>query len=1448
MIKKKVNLSKIFLFILIIILSISFVSSYSSISGCTETATNITCSDGTFTGNYIDTTKNIFILRANLEGRPASWSGGDSLIRLNSTQGNITIDSAVFYAQGKAGDADNRAGRNAEINIFSNSYIKIQNTTLNSPSGGGYSGSSGNPPTSGTPSGDSKFYIISSDVLINSSTIDTSSANGGNGGNGNAPSSHVSGAGSGQSGKVNLTIYSSILNIINSNISGYSGNAGRGGDGYSGDGYVANGGSCNKSGDVFIDLEAINFINISNSYLNTSSGTGGREGVGDRGIYTMQCGDSAIICKSGNTQFNLISDKILLDSNTFNTYTGNGGNVCYGSYVAELARGGNGGTSFFNIKSNSFITYNNLRIDNHGGRGGSSNTAYSNQPIVGGDGGFANFILNSSFISIKNISLNNRGGDSGELTGNPHGTSPKCTYMVNQSQTNLTIIGNSVTIGNNSILNNTAGDCTYFHYNNGNAFSLFSIGKTLTFERSLSIESYALGSANATNIINFTGNSGLMLGLFNVSIPSFTTVYNNLATLYVATFNFLQPQNLSFSNTYINITETQYYQNPQIQIIYPTNNQYFNSANIGINYTISDYNLDSCWWSNNSGIVNTSITCGNNISYTGSEGTNTILVYTNDSFGSSNSSSTTFTIDLTNPSIDFTGQTPTNGLNTSSNSFTINITGTDVNRNSAWVTLNNINYTMICSGTSPYYCYQSFVSAPDGTYTFYSGINDLAGNQNISTTRSFIVDTANPASSLLSPLNASYLNVAFVNLTANNSDSLTGIINQTIYVFNSTALVNQTFYPNPVSIIYLYLTNLKDDIYKWFSEVFDFANNKYTTQNNTFIIDTTLPVPQLILPTPSNGFNQTASSFIINISLTEINEANNTFNLYNTTGLVNSTTLSAGTRSINFSGLISNKYFFNITSFDLAGNQNSTETRQLIIDSILPIISIISPSNQNYANNNSIDLNFSVSDSLTYISSCWYNVQNASGYFAIQNTTIPNCNNLTFGLPSGDINYNLTFYSNDSLNNVNFLVVTFGIRTNKPSIVLNYPTNNLYLNFVNNLYINFTVTSPSAQTIDTCTLYEDFNGTWMSNYSWINPNSGIMNFTILNVQEKINKYNVLCNTTNGNSDFALNNFTFTNDITPPYVKIDSLSTTAGSQTFIFNITSTDTNLDICKYSIYNLSGTVDGLSNNITFSCNSNPHTATTTSYGNYNFIVTSFDLAGNQFADNVTFTTSASSGGTVSGAGGGGGAVKTLVSATNFTLTTTSYGNLLDIALSKDSVKPSKADMILKNKGIEPIKIILRCDTSLLEVNKKTPEGSKINICNYVSFSNKTFIASPNELNPTQITLFVQSPFNSSYGDVYNFNIIAEGEEGSEIQYSKLSVSSRVTYYGAFYKWSYFPLQSIEDSDKKSYPVILAGIVIGFSSFLLFFLSFRRVLPSTSFVFGLISGFAVLFLLVFLL
>ena len=84
---------------------------------------------------------------------------------------------------------------------------------------------------------------------------------------------------------------------------------------------------------------------------------------------------------------------------------------------------------------------------------------------------------------------------------------------------------------------------------------------------------------------------------------------------------------------------------PAIVITSPANNTNTSDTEIDINYTVSDTNLQTCWYSNDTYTSNTTLTCGTNItSVVWTTGQHNVTLWANDSWGNWNSTSLTFNI------------------------------------------------------------------------------------------------------------------------------------------------------------------------------------------------------------------------------------------------------------------------------------------------------------------------------------------------------------------------------------------------------------------------------------------------------------------------------------------------------------------------------------------------------------------------------------------------------------------------------------------------------------------------------------------------------------------------------------------------------------------------------------------------------------------------------------
>ncbi|MBI2451933.1 hypothetical protein HYV50_02525, partial [Candidatus Pacearchaeota archaeon] len=89
----------------------------------------------------------------------------------------------------------------------------------------------------------------------------------------------------------------------------------------------------------------------------------------------------------------------------------------------------------------------------------------------------------------------------------------------------------------------------------------------------------------------------------------------------------------------------------------------------------------------------------------------------------------------------------------------------------------------------------------------------------------------------------------------------------------------------------------------------------------------------------------------VNVSVTETNEVNITFTLYNSTSSYNVTTFTTAQRTINWTGLADGLYTFNATVTDFANNRNTTTSRTVRVDTTVPSsIAFASPTNASGTN------------------------------------------------------------------------------------------------------------------------------------------------------------------------------------------------------------------------------------------------------------------------------------------------------------------------------------------------------------------------------------------------------------------------------------------------------------------------------------------------------------------
>jgi len=504
---------------------------------------------------------------------------------------------------------------------------------------------------------------------------------------------------------------------------------------------------------------------------------------------------------------------------------------------------------------------------------------------------------------------------------------------------------------------------------------------------------------------------------------------------------------------------------PVVDVTYPVESAWYDTATLDLDYTYTEINCDSAWYSLDAGATNSSPTsCGQNwTSLTASVGSNTWTVYVNDTVGHESSDSNIFNVDLTFPILSIVYPVESGLYDYDVDD--LNYTYVETNCNETWYSVNagvtnssvnvcGINFTSVSSAT--------------GSNTWVLYIKNLAGNEN-STSVTFTQDTTAPTgetggggSGVTRPYNNSYTKESGTNFTVNASDDV-GIQNVTFFVLNETDdIINQTTYEgySATEIFFGFFYNLyQETVYKWFFRIVDVVGNVFDTATSQVTYDITEPEGAILYPL-STSYNHTITA--MNFSVVETNP----HNCWYSTNL--GATNSSVTCGNNVTGLSSsegsNTWKFWVNDSVAFINESSVT---FITDTTAPTISIISPI-QNapaFASNYDTDeilVNISTSDALVGVDSVWF-------YNGSTNVTYTTPTILTF--PEASIT--IIAYVNDTLNNINSASVTFLVDITLPSVtittnIINQSTDSLPVNITFNYSINDT-------NIDSCNYNLDFN-------------------------------------------------------------------------------------------------------------------------------------------------------------------------------------------------------------------------------------------------------------------------------------------------------------------------------------------------------------------------------------
>ncbi|MFH1786146.1 MAG: hypothetical protein ABH829_00630 [archaeon] len=642
---------------------------------------------------------------------------------------------------------------------------------------------------------------------------------------------------------------------------------------------------------------------------------------------------------------------------------------------------------------------------------------------------------------------------------------------------------------------------------------------------------------------------------------------------------------------------------PELTIQSPALNVNYSSLSISLNYTVSDANLDTCWYNANSQISYGMPGCGN-VTLTSlngtQEGANWVIVYANDSAGWVNQSANiSYTIDTIKPELTVYG--PAYGKNYSSASIYLNYTAYDSGTGLAgcFYQLNGFTNTTVpgCANIT----LGTGEGIAEGANWLVLHILDPAGNLNSSANISFTVDTGVPALTVQNPTNAAFYASSGVSLNYTVYDAR---LDRCWYQLNNATERNLSACQN--------ITMTADEGSNW-AMVFanDTAGNLNRSQNISFTVDTLTPV--LTIESPAHNSNHSSNTISVNYTVTDTNLGSCWYNLNSFT---NYTLAGCGNFTLTPSnGTIEGRNWLTLYANDTVGFVNTSVNVSFTIDTTPPAVSIQRPgANQNFTST-SVSLNYTVVDSGVGLSHCWYQLNNAT------ERNLSACQNITMTASEGS-NWAMVF-ANDTLgsransSNVSFTVDTI---PPAPSWVSGLQYKNV--SGTTQLYFNFTdagsgVVQSTLNLTNMTSLLSGFD--WAAHCSAIASGYGCtFNWDTTSLQDGLVALNISASDLFGLSNSSVRNMTIDN--TRPVVNITAPAnhSNISSSTVYLNYTVYD-NLAPQLLCWYNVSGTVTF---NGTVTNNSNQAVVLSGLADNtYQALVVCQDTQGNATSGAINFT-----------------------------------------------------------------------------------------------------------------------------------------------------------------------------------------------------------------------------------
>ncbi|RKI74055.1 cell envelope biogenesis protein OmpA, partial [Corallococcus sp. AB049A] len=314
------------------------------------------------------------------------------------------------------------------------------------------------------------------------------------------------------------------------------------------------------------------------------------------------------------------------------------------------------------------------------------------------------------------------------------------------------------------------------------------------------------------------------------------------------------------------------------------------------------------------------------------EGSYTVTAVSTNGAGTNSATATsTFTVDLTAPTVAIS--TPADGSTV--NTPNVTVTGTSTGATSVTLTYGGTNYGPIPVDGAGNWSYPLPVSLTDGSYTVTVVATDAAGNTSTPDDTTFTVDLTAPEVDITSPLDNATV--------ASNTVTVTGTSVGATFV--TLTFEGNDYGPIPVDASGNWSQALPgplaDGTYTVTAVATDSAGNESTPDSSTFTVDTTAPT--VAITTPASGSTVGAN---VTVTGTAAGGATSVTVTFQGTNYGPIPVDASGNWSQALPGPLANgTYTVTAVAVDAAGNTSTTATSTFTVNTAAPTVAITVPAN-----------------------------------------------------------------------------------------------------------------------------------------------------------------------------------------------------------------------------------------------------------------------------------------------------------------------------------------------------------------------------------------------------------------------------------------------------------------------------------------------------------------------